>query len=152
MRWIRSCFVLCLAAVALCGCDVVPYGLDCAEREPFFAPLSCLGLDYERGTHDVDVGEVRCVLAGAAETRDMARAYESKGWKVLLLTPDRLVVTRGDEVVEVEMKVFVTRNNRRKMNCDSNGMQKVHDDVRRGGPCRNAFCRQPDIEPCCGKR
>ena len=110
----KSCFALWLIAVALCGCDVVPYGRDRAETEPEFGPLFRLGLAYERGTHDLDLGEVECVFEGSAETRDMARGYETNGWKVLCLTPNRLVVAQGENVVEVARKVFVTSKRIRK--------------------------------------
>ena len=115
--------MFCWAAVALCGCDVVPYGRDRAETEPVFGPLFRLGLAYERGTHDLDLGKVECVFEGAAETRDMARAYETNGWKVLCLTPDRLVVAQGESVVEVVRKVFVTRKRIRRLKCGLDGMQ-----------------------------
>ena len=122
MNMMKS-FILCCTVASLCGCDVVPYGRDHAETEPVLRPLFRLGLDYERGTHDLDLGKVECVFEGAEETRDMARAYETNGWKVLCLTPDRLVVAQGESVVEVVRKVFVTRKRIRRLKCGLDGMQ-----------------------------
>lgn len=108
-----KCFMFSWAVATLCGCDVVPYGSDRAQTLSVLSPLFNMGISYERGTHDLDLGEVKCVFEGVAETKDVAHAYETNGWKVLRLTPSRLVVTRGEEIVEVEMKVFVTNRRAR---------------------------------------
>ena len=115
MNMMKS-FILCCTVASLCGCDVVPYGSDRAQTLSVLSPLFNMGISYERGTHDLDLGEVKCVFEGVAETKDVAHAYETNGWKVLRLTPSRLVVTRGEEVVEVEMKVFVTNRRARDRN------------------------------------